>query len=67
MHNFHIAGASVFPTAGANFPTFTLTALSLRLADHLAAQCRPGTVRPMHDASGGGTYPPEAAVLHTGR
>jgi hypothetical protein len=26
----------VFPTAGANFPTITLTALALRLADHLA-------------------------------
>jgi hypothetical protein len=25
----------VFPTAGANFPTFTLVALALRLADHL--------------------------------
>jgi choline dehydrogenase-like flavoprotein len=36
--NLYIAGAAVFPTAGANFPTFTLTALSLRLADHLAAQ-----------------------------
>lgn len=36
--NLYIAGAAVFPTAGANFPTFTLTALSLRLADHLVAQ-----------------------------
>lgn len=41
LHNFYVAGASVFPTAGANFPTFTLTALSLRLADHLAAQLKP--------------------------
>lgn len=36
--NLYVAGAAVFPTSGANFPTFTLTALSLRLADHLAAQ-----------------------------
>jgi choline dehydrogenase-like flavoprotein len=36
--NFYVAGSSVFPTAGANFPTITLVALALRLADHLAAQ-----------------------------
>jgi choline dehydrogenase-like flavoprotein len=36
MSNMYVAGSSVFPTAGANFPTFTLVALSLRLADHLA-------------------------------
>lgn len=36
--NFYIAGSSVFPTAGANFPTITITALSLRLADHLRAE-----------------------------
>ncbi|HZX25632.1 MAG TPA: GMC family oxidoreductase, partial [Telluria sp.] len=35
LHNLYIAGSSVFPTAGANFPTITLTALALRLADHL--------------------------------
>jgi choline dehydrogenase-like flavoprotein len=36
MNNMYVIGSSVFPTAGANFPTFTLVALSLRLADHLA-------------------------------
>lgn len=36
MSNLYVAGSSVFPTAGANFPTITLVALSLRLADHLA-------------------------------
>jgi choline dehydrogenase-like flavoprotein len=35
MKNLFIAGSSVFPTAGANFPTITLIALALRLADHL--------------------------------
>ncbi len=35
MHNLYIAGSSVFPTAGANFPTITIAALTLRLADHL--------------------------------
>jgi len=35
VHNLYIAGSSVFPTAGANFPTITIAALSLRLADHL--------------------------------
>lgn len=35
--NLYIAGSSVFPTAGVDTPTLTLTALSLRLADHLKA------------------------------
>ncbi len=38
MANMYVAGSSVFPTAGANFPTITLVALALRLADHLGAQ-----------------------------
>ena len=38
MSNMHVAGSSVFPTAGANFPTFTLVALALRLADRIAAE-----------------------------
>jgi choline dehydrogenase-like flavoprotein len=38
MSNMHIAGSSVFPTAGANFPTFTLVALALRLSDRIAAE-----------------------------
>lgn len=40
MSNMYIAGSSVFPTAGADSPTFTLVALSLRLADHIAMQLR---------------------------
>lgn len=35
VDNLHVAGSSVFPTAGWAFPTFTIVALSLRLADHL--------------------------------
>ncbi len=35
MRNLHIAGSSVFPTGGWAFPTFTIVALSLRLADQL--------------------------------
>lgn len=38
--NLFVAGSSLFPTAGANFPTITLTALALRLADHLGAELR---------------------------
>jgi choline dehydrogenase-like flavoprotein len=37
MDNLHIAGSSVFPTGGWAFPTFTIVALSLRLADELRA------------------------------
>lgn len=40
LSNFYIAGSSVFPSVGANFPTITLTALALRLADHIALQLR---------------------------
>jgi choline dehydrogenase-like flavoprotein len=40
MSNLYIAGSSVFPTAGANFPTITIAALTLRLADHLAQSLR---------------------------
>ena len=33
--NLYIGGSAVFPTCGANPPTFTIVALALRLADHL--------------------------------
>ena len=35
MSNLYVAGSSVFPTVGANFPTITIAALTLRLAGHL--------------------------------
>jgi hypothetical protein len=38
--NLYIAGSSVFPTAGANFPTITITALALRLAEHVIGQLK---------------------------
>lgn len=48
--NLFVAGSSVFPTAGANFPTITLTALAFRLAEHLAgllqAEAAPQAVLP---------------------
>lgn len=40
MTNLYVAGSSVFPTAGANFPTITLAALAFRLSDHIAHQVR---------------------------
>ena len=40
--NLYVAGSSVFPTSGWANPTFTLLALTLRLADHLRATDRAG-------------------------
>ncbi len=40
LSNLFVAGSSVFPTAGANFPTITITALALRLADHLSVMLK---------------------------
>jgi choline dehydrogenase-like flavoprotein len=36
ISNLYVAGSSVFPTVGANFPTITIVALTLRLAEHVA-------------------------------
>ena len=35
LENLYVAGASTFVTIGATAPTFTIAALSLRLAEHL--------------------------------
>lgn len=35
LDNFYVAGSSVFPSAGISNPTFTIIALSIRLAAHL--------------------------------
>ncbi len=38
IDNLYLAGSSVFPTSGYANPTFTIVALALRLAGHLAAR-----------------------------
>ncbi|WP_059413843.1 FAD-dependent oxidoreductase [Cupriavidus basilensis] len=38
LANLYVAGSSVFPTVGANFPTITIAALSLRLGEHIARE-----------------------------
>lgn len=43
ISNLYVAGSSVFPTAGANFPTITLAALAFRLSEHIAKELRTST------------------------
>ncbi len=50
LGNLYIAGSSVFLTAGANFPTITLTALALRLAHHLAQQLSSPSSMPVDES-----------------
>lgn len=40
ISNLFIAGSSVFPTAGANFPTITIVALTFRLSEHIANELK---------------------------
>ena len=40
LSNLHIASCAVFPSGSSSNPTFTLMALTLRLADQLAEKCR---------------------------
>jgi len=49
LDNVYLAGASTFPTSGCANPTFTLVALSIRLAQHLQRALLPGS--PAHDGS----------------
>jgi choline dehydrogenase-like flavoprotein len=45
MANLYVAGSSVFPTSGANFPTITLAALTFRLSEHIAKELRTSCAR----------------------
>jgi choline dehydrogenase-like flavoprotein len=40
LSNLYVAGSSVFPTAGANFPTITIAALTFRLSEHIGRELR---------------------------
>ena len=41
IDNLYVAGSSVFPTGGWAYPTLTIVALALRLADHLKRRLAP--------------------------
>lgn len=47
VDNLYVVGSSVFPAGGWAFPTFTIVALGLRLAEHLRTRAR-------HEAAGTG-------------
>jgi len=40
LDNLYVAGSSVFASTGISNPTFTIIALSIRLAEHLAGVCK---------------------------
>ncbi len=40
LGNLFVAGSSVFPTFGANYPTITIAALAFKLADHIVKTLR---------------------------
>lgn len=52
LPNLHIAGSSLFPTAGWANPTLTILALSLRTADRIAADIESGRVNVASGARG---------------
>lgn len=45
IDNLYVAGSSVFPTSGWANPTFTIAALALRTADHIASRAESDKVR----------------------
>lgn len=53
LPNLHIAGSSLFPTAGWANPTLTILALTLRTADRIAAELQ-SAVRPDLSRTGAG-------------
>ena len=56
-NNLYVAGSSVFPTAGANFPTITIVALAQRLADHIGAQMVTSAAEVASETAESGRYP----------
>jgi choline dehydrogenase-like flavoprotein len=61
--NLYIGGSSVFPTVGANFPTITIAALALRLADHLVARLAAAGDSPARSAAPARVAEPEEAQV----
>jgi choline dehydrogenase-like flavoprotein len=63
MANLYVAGSSVFPTCGANYPTLTLVALAYRLSERLVAAARsPEAVLDREQATRENLAPPAAVA-----
>jgi choline dehydrogenase-like flavoprotein len=67
MDNLYIAGSSVFPTVGANFPTITIAAMAFRLSAHIAKELHRTSAMPLsassvcaNDSAAGEHQPAEA-------
>lgn len=63
MTNLYIAGSSVFPTAGANFPTITIAALTFRLSEHITKELRSASACFSNDPLIGANLQPSVAPL----
>ena len=67
IKNLYIAGASVFPTSGSVNPTYTIVALSIRLAEHIKNNIKNSYDKNYHDLSHDNSYSRPIMMIGAGR